>query len=499
MKRPMIAAAIASVLLSAFVLNASFFALLAVIIITVALLIFCVAVRRFRDFIAVFVVALAVLLNAFFVLEYKISRVENIPENVPVAVSGTVISENYFDGKAAYVIKTDSSNTMLPANININVYSKFAALTEGEKIKCEMYVQPVTTENTAKYYSNGVYASANIKNVLERSRPVNLRSTLAAFRDNVTNKLFSYLTPQSAASVNALTVGDKYYLSGEFEELVRRSGVSHIMVVSGMHMAIICGTLLKALEKLRLGKRIACVITAVSVFLFMALCGFSMSVMRAGITYFIMLAALFLIRRTDALNSLCVAVSIILIINPFAVGSIAFVLSVMSTAGIIILSGPIADKIKNRFNIKIKLLSLIIDAVSVTLSALISTLPFTVYYFGAVSTVAVITNLLIGEAVTLALITAAVALPFAMMSSFSVIANGLFFLTEYITRYFNFIIEYFGSLPFAYVGVNRDLFIISYLAIILSFVIIKYIENIKRVVNRCAGCIRAGSQGKYKE
>ena len=71
-------------------------------------------------------------------------------------------------------------------------------------------------------------------------------------------------------SIKTTKEGDKYYLEPEFEEMVKRSGVSHIMVVSGMHMAIICGAFLKLLKFLKLENKISAVITAVFVFLFMA-------------------------------------------------------------------------------------------------------------------------------------------------------------------------------------------------------------------------------------
>ena len=127
--------------------------------------------------------------------------------------------------------------------------------------------------------------------------------------------------------------------------------------------------------------------------------------------------------------------------------------------------------------------------VSVTLSALIFTFPLTVYYFGGVSTVTLISNLLIGQAVTAALTLAAVSVPIEFILGSSYLSNGLFFFCDLITRYFNAIINYFGSLPWSYLEVNRTVTIICYLAIILSFVIIKYIDYFKKAVMGSANSI----------
>ena len=474
MKRPMVAAGIIAIFLSIFVINASKSAILAVFITAAVLLGISLVVKRLRNLLAIFAVSVVILLNALYVLGPINARIGQINSNERVSVSGEIISAYFEDGRAVYTLKTDNANDVLPRNIKLNVYSKFAVFDIGEKVECDMYVKEILPRYKASYFSKGVYLTANVAGVNKVCEQTNLNSILALFRAKVTNVLNKYLSYDVAATVNALTVGDKYYISNEFDRAVKRCGVSHVMVVSGLHLTIVCGTLLKILSSLRLGKRLSALITAVGVFLFMALCGFSMSILRAGITFFIMLASLAFIRRTDPLNSLMIAVSLIICINPFSVGSVAFVLSVASTAGIIILSKPIADFFKMYHFFTIKGVRAIVDAASVTLSALIFTLPLTVYYFGGFSTVAVITNLLIGFPVTVALITATAALLPALLTDYSVIANGMFLITEAVTRYFNFVINYFSRLPFSYVNVNETIFIGVYLAIIAIFGIIKY-------------------------
>ena len=495
-KRPMIAAAIFAVFISLCLINIGLFLVLILGVIVLGLLIVCICIKNLRRCVAVFGIAIIILGNYAFITVKNINAIDRIDSETPVLVSGTITRENYHKDGAVYTLKTDSSNTNVPKNINISLSSRFASLNEGDYVECNIYIKPIPKENRANYYSRSVYAFGNISKVLKAERPTTLVSVLCDFRQRVTNIFFKYLSRDSAASINAITVGDKYYLEPEFEETVKRAGVSHIIVVSGMHMAIICGTFLKLLKFLKFGNRLSSVITAVFVFLFMALCGFSMSVMRAGITYFIMLLSLFIIRRTDALNSLCVAVCVIIMINPFAANNVALQLSVLSTAGIIILSSSMSSKITNGIGIRLKLLRVVTEMICVTLSALIFTFPVTVYYFGGVSTVAVITNLLVGEAVTIMLILSVAALPFALISGYSYFVSGLFFFTEYITRYFNSIINYFGSLPWAYIDVERGVTIICYLAIILSFGIIKYIENIKKAVIKGADIIRTATKGK---
>lgn len=471
MKRPMLLAAPLAAALSLLVVRTGALTDIIIAVVVATLLILSAVFKKFRFCVVVFSVAFLILLNSVMLKIGVIKKFENIDTETPVTVSGTVISENYGSDRAFYVLKTDLDNEALPAGIKLSVYSKFAALNTGDKVKCNMYLRAVPEIYKTQSYAKGIYGYATISKVLHTERPVSLNSILSDFRSKVTQLLYENMSTDSAASVNALTVGDKYYLSPDFEENVKRSGVSHVMVVSGMHMAIICGGFLKILRLFKVGNRLSAVITAVFVFLFMALCGFSMSVMRAGITYFIILLATFLVRRTDALNSLCVAVCIIIMLGPFSANSVAFQLSCMSTAGIIILSTPMSNEINRILHITWTPLKSIIEMVSVTLSALIFTFPLTVYYFGGVSTVALITNLLIGQAVTLALYLAALAIPIEFIFGTNYLTRGLFFFCDMITRYFNAVINDFGRQYWSYIEVNRAVTIICYLAIILSFVI----------------------------
>lgn len=496
MKRPMVSAALLAVVLSLTVVNTAVFTDILIAIAVILILILSAVFKRFRFCVATFSVAFLILLNSVILKVGVIKKFENIDTETPITVSGTIISENYGKEKASFVLKTDSENTVLPAGVKLSVYTKFAALNTGDKVNLNVYLKAVPEEYKTQSYAKGVYGYATISKVLKIEHPVSLTSLLSDFRGSVTKMLYENMSSDSAASVNALTVGDKYYLSSDFEENVKRSGVSHVMVVSGMHMAIICGGFLKILRVLKLGNRLSAAITAVFVFFFMALCGFSMSVMRAGITYFIILLATFLVRRTDAFNSLCVAVCFIIMLNPFSGNSVAFQLSCMSTAGIIILSTPIANKINRIFRVSRSALKAITEMVSVTLSALIFTIPLTVYYFGGISTVALITNLLIGLAVTAALYMAALAIPIEFVFGSNYLTRGLFFFCDMLTRYFSTVINGFGEKYWSYIEVNRTVTIICYLAIILSFVIIKYVDYILKVVKDCANSIRTAVKGK---
>ena len=86
----------------------------------------------------------------------------------------------------------------------------------------------------------------------------------------------------------------------------------------------------------------------------MAICGFTMSILRAGITYFLMALALLLNRENTSENTLGFAVCLIYLANPFAVFSLSFQLSVLSTFAILVVAIPVIDTLREQKIIKNK-------------------------------------------------------------------------------------------------------------------------------------------------
>ena len=176
-----------------------------------------------------------------------------------------------------------------------------------------------------------------------------------------------------------------------------------------------------------------------------ALCGFSPSVIRSGVMYIIMLVGYRLHRQPDALNSLSVAFVIMMINNPFLIYNVGFLLSVTSTAGIIVLN-PLLLKLIRIDKWKIKPLRIIAELATVTISAQLATLPICLYYFGWISPWAILVNILISHAVTVAVVSAFIGIILFAVPFFQPLSDLSFKICSFMTAYFNNIIMFFGKL-----------------------------------------------------
>lgn len=167
--------------------------------------------------------------------------------------------------------------------------------------------------------------------------------------------------------------------------------------VSGLHVSI----LFALLTAITFRKRF---LTALAGFptllLFAAVAGFTPSVSRSCIMCGLMLAALLLNKEYDGPAALAFAAVVMLIGNPLVITSVGFQLSVASVAGIYLFAPGIRKWLVSLFpdnkgkGVRPTLIRWFTASVSITLSAMIFTTPLSAWYFGTVSLVGVVTNLL---------------------------------------------------------------------------------------------------------
>ncbi len=216
-------------------------------------------------------------------------------------------------------------------------------------------------------------------------------------RRNIQNLLDAAFPEDTVGFARALLLGDATKLSDADDTALKISGIRHVIAVSGLHVTILFSLIYTVVGKRR-------VLTAVFgipiLVLFAAVAGFTPSIMRSCIMQCLIILGLLLKKEYDSPTALSFAVLVMLLFNPFSVTSVSFQLSVGCMIGIFLFSSRI-----NRFLLRVlrvpkdkslraKLGRWFAGCVSVTVSATAITMPLSAYYFGTVSIVGVLTNLL---------------------------------------------------------------------------------------------------------
>ncbi len=208
------------------------------------------------------------------------------------------------------------------------------------------------------------------------------------------------LFPEDAAGfAKALLLGDRSGIDYETNTAFKLSGISHIIAVSGLHVSILFG-LLYTLSFRR--RWLTCLIAIPSLLVFAAIVGFTPSVTRACIMQILMLLAMLTDREYDPPTALAFAVLTMLAVNPMTVTSVSFQLSVGCMIGIFLFSTRIRAWLEDKKRLGSpkgpgflpKCKRWFVSSVSVSIGASIVTAPLVAVYFGTVSLVSVLTNLM---------------------------------------------------------------------------------------------------------
>lgn len=255
---------------------------------------------------------------------------------------------------------------------------------------------PDGAEEATYHQGKGIFLLAyQTDGITVSHTPATWRDIPAKLRREIKKILESCFPADTYSFAKALLLGDTNGLGYETDTALKLSGIRHVVAVSGLHVSILF-TLLGAVT---LRKRVLTALLGFpALLLFAAVAGFTPSVTRACIMSGLMLLAMLFDREYDAGTALAFAALVMLAVNPLVITSVSFQLSVASVAGIL-LFGP---------GIRKWLLSLGGEAgekqafwmgwfagpVSISLSAMVFTTPLCAWYFGTVSLVGAVTNLL---------------------------------------------------------------------------------------------------------
>ena len=277
------------------------------------------------------------------------------------------------------------------------------------------------------------------------------------------------LMPAEIAELStAIAIGDRFSVNENLKDDFRKTGVSHFIVVSGLHLVIVSEFARRFLGVVsRKNRYVECFGTMAVIFAFVALTGFGSSAIRAGIMMIIYLFGRLIFRIADSLNSLGIAVLLLCVPNPFAVGDIGLLLSVFATLGIVLFAKKFENYLCPKINLKFKTLNRIaiyvVKTEIVTVSAFIFILPITLLAFSSFSPMVYIATILISPIVSLLIISVLLSAILYNIGFLSVFAYPFAFIACVIGRFVILVVNVLSQFKYAVVYVEP-----IYIALFLS-------------------------------
>ena len=304
------------------------------------------------------------------------------------------------------------------------------------------------------------------------------------FRKYIKNNLRERLDPNVSSLAIAYLLGDKSGLSSSLKEEIDEVGIAHLVVISGMHLAILVKIISKGLRfASRLVKSYFCVLFIV---LYIGMIGLTPSLLRAGFVIFCQLFVSYFGRKLDNRRIIFFTVVVTLLVNPNYIDNLGWQLSMLAYIGILVLDPLIESflfgeglnkrrsikkknyiaKMLTKVNVILNFRSGFIIAIAVNMMVL----PIILYRFGYFSLISIFITLILTPLMPMILFSVAMIglLPYRLYQyTYFLMGSGVGLLRSQIN-----IIKIFSGVQILSINVkknNTSFLLLYFLVIILYF------------------------------
>ncbi len=269
----------------------------------------------------------------------------------------------------------------------------------GDRLVFRGYVNPVSDTTSgysrlmlARGYTGKTYISEYSQVVMSPSKTKSLAAGIKKMQRGATERVLRLKTgPDETAVAAAMTTGDRSGITPELRRSYARTGASHLLAVSGLHVGIVfllVNVLLYLLPLFRRGHIVKNILAVIIIWLYAALTGMSPSVIRAALMFTGAQAALAMSATRSPVNIMCGTAFVMLAISPGMLFDISFQLSFIAVAAIIVWFKPLYRLLESRW----KALNALWSVLIVGFTASVATMPLVSHTFGVFSPAGVVLN-----------------------------------------------------------------------------------------------------------
>ncbi|SHJ76000.1 ComEC/Rec2 family competence protein [Tepidibacter formicigenes] len=414
----------------------------------------------------IFIIFITSLLFAFIYTknyEDNFYKLDNNEIQLKGIVKKANYEEKYFEYKIGeFLVRDFNKKHKIPVGYYVCINGKLKSL---EDLKLNEF-------DYGRYLrSIGYIGIINLRNYKVENKNKNIYYFSYKGKCFIENRLENIFRNQ-APFLKALVLGDKEDIEKEILDSFSKTGTSHIIALSGLHVGIIIyifNFIIRGINKFY-----KLMIMVVSLFFYCFIVGFTPSVVRACVFSIIMYLALFIQREYDGICSLSFVGIVLIIENPFVIYSISFQLSFFATLSIIYFYSIINKYISY-------------PLISITIAANILTLPIIYFNFKIIPIMVLVANILIVPfiGVLISLVLISLIMSFLNLKITFIFIKTVIFIQDYIFL----LINYLSNIKFSYIelkNVNLKLVILYYI-LLMSYMLFRETKIVKEQKNEVQG------------
>lgn len=292
------------------------------------------------------------------------------------------------------------------------------------------------------------------------------RRALGHIKNWIEARLANFSQGQRFALLRGLLVGERDEISDEVIDAFARTGLIHVLAVSGLHVGFVVLIFFLTLELVRVPRRWRLPFILAGLLFYVYLTGVKPPVVRASLMAAVILIGDSLEREADIYNSLGVAALGILLLQPLQLFQLGFQLSFAAVLGIAYLYHPLLFLFTRAIRLRWRPVRWAVTLIAVSFAAQLATLPFAVRAFGRLPLTSIWGNLFIIPAAFTSIASATVACVFSFFAFVSLAFGNVADLTAAAMIAFT---RWLATIPFAYLDqIHISLWLLIFYVIALT-------------------------------
>lgn len=247
------------------------------------------------------------------------------------------VSASYYPGIVDAVLRVERVNGRA-AEFRVEC-DTLPVCEAGERVEGRFALEAPEPADCTTLFADGAALLAKEPQAFARlGQGSSFRARTSRLQKRLSTSLRGEMNEDAGGVLAAMTVGDRNHLSSALRSAYRGAGLSHVLVVSGLHVSILCGDILSSLlpyewEQSYRRRRYRAIFKALLAVLLAGVTGFTPSVCRAAVAVWVSALGVWVYGASDALTSLAAAGILMTARNSYAVCDIGFELSFAAVLG----------------------------------------------------------------------------------------------------------------------------------------------------------------------
>ena len=286
--------------------------------------------------------------GAQFFSALRISELESqVTEGEKITIQGSIYKKLRTEKGFDFYLKPENQKefiyvSMSDRSISENMQTGQTVRVSGEATVFDESPNPGNFNQKYYYQKQNIYVKLQDASVEILSRKMSgisfLKEKMWNIQQSLTDTILSYAGEKYGGILSSMVLGEDAFVDADVKEMLQKSGIGHLLAISGLHISFLGAGLYNIMRKMRIPIPISAVFSGVILTLYILMIGERTSAIRAWVMFLMQMGASITGREYDGKTALAVAALVVLVREPVLLFDAGFLLSFGAVLGIYVVA-----------------------------------------------------------------------------------------------------------------------------------------------------------------